>query len=469
MPSIAANREKQLVAISSLVAAVGLTFGKLVIGYWTNSLGILSEAAHSGLDLVAAAVTVWAVRMSARPADLDHTYGHGKFENLSALVETLLLLATCVWILWEAARRLFFAGPVHVDANAWAFLVVIVSIVVDFSRSRALMRAARKYHSQALEADAIHFSTDIWSSCVVLLGLLGVLAAHRLNLPGLIKADAVAAMGVALIVVWVCIQLGRRSIDDLSDRIPENIRREVADAAARVPGVEQVSQVRVRRAGGEVFADMKVTVDRSAALEGAHEVASRAENAVRSILPAADVVVHVEPTPPGTEDPLGIVKALAARHGLGTHGLRVYEAGEARVLELHLEVAPNLSLEEAHRQASEFEDALRQGLPGIARVNTHIEPAGQPEVTLQAHQISEKQIYEALFKFFTANPEMHQPHHVHVQRIGGLLTVSLHVRLDPSTGIVDAHNASQRLESFLRERVQGIDRVMIHVEPAKAH
>jgi len=464
----AANREKQRVAISSLVAAIGLTLGKLVIGYWTNSLGILSEAAHSGLDLVAAAVTVWAVRMSARPADLDHTYGHGKFENLSALVETLLLLATCVWILWEAMRRLFFAGEVHVEANVWAFLVVVVSIVVDYSRSRALMRAARKYHSQALEADAIHFSTDIWSSSVVFLGLLGVLAADWFKLPGLMKADAAAALGVAVIVIWVCVQLGRRSIDDLSDRIPENLRREVADAAARVPGVEQVSQVRVRRAGGEVFADMKVTVDRSVALEGAHEVANQAENAVRSLLPAADVVVHVEPSPPGTEDPLGMVRALAARHGLGTHGLRVYEDGDTRVLELHLEVAPSLSLADAHRQASQFEHALRDGLPGIGRVITHIEPAGQPQVTLQARQLSEAEIAKTLDEFFAANPEMHQPHHVHVQRIGGLLTVSLHVRLPATTSIVEAHSASQRLESFLRERVSGIDRVMIHVEPASA-
>ena len=166
-------REKLRVAVSSLLAATVLTVLKLVVGLRTHSLGILAEAAHSGLDLLAAGVTLWAVHMSSRPADRKQTYGYGKFENLSALFETLLLLVTCLWIVYEASRRLFFHGPIEVDPSVWAFLVVMLSIVVDFSRSRALLRVSKKYHSQALEADALHFSTDIWSSCVVLFGLIG--------------------------------------------------------------------------------------------------------------------------------------------------------------------------------------------------------------------------------------------------------------------------------------------------------
>ena len=174
-----ADRDKRWVALSSLLAAILLTGTKLGIGWWTNSLGILSEAAHSALDLVAAAVTLWAVRAASRPADREHPYGHGKIENLSALLETFLLLVTCLWIVGEAAHRLFFAANVHVDPNLWAFLVVLLSVIVDYSRSRALKRAADKYDSPALEADALHFSTDIWSSAVVLLGLCGVLASER--------------------------------------------------------------------------------------------------------------------------------------------------------------------------------------------------------------------------------------------------------------------------------------------------
>jgi cation diffusion facilitator family transporter len=462
-----AAREKQTVALLSLLAAVGLTAGKLIVGLATNSLGILSEAAHSGLDLVAAVVTLWAVRISSRPADQDHTYGHGKFENLSALVETLLLLLTCVWIVWEAAQRLFFDEHIHVQANVWAFLVVIASIIVDYRRSRALMHAARKYKSQALEADALHFSTDIWSSCVVLLGLIGVRAADVLELPWLMKADAVAASGVAVIVIWVGVQLGRRAIDDLLDRIPDSIREAVATAAAAVPGVVAVRQVRVRRSGGELFADMTVQVDHRAAFEGAHEIADRAASAVREALPSTDVVVHVEPTEPGTDDPLALVRMLAARYRLGAHGIRLYEEDGQRILELHLEVDPTLTLDEAHAQASRFERVVRENLNTVSRIITHIEPAGEAHTPLAAQPIPQLEIERALDEFFAANPGFAEPHQVQVRRIGGVATVSLHIRLDPATGIVDAHSASERLESFLRRRVPGIDRVMIHVEPLR--
>ena len=176
-------------AATSVAAAVALTGMKLGVGLWTNSLGLLSEAVHSGLDLLAALMTLWAVRISSRPADADHTYGHGKYENLSALAQSVLLMITCGWIVYEALARLLWRGQPEVTPNIWAFGVVLVSIAVDFSRARALKRVADKHHSQALEADALHFSTDIWSSLVVLLGLLCVLAAEKLAL--LREADAI--------------------------------------------------------------------------------------------------------------------------------------------------------------------------------------------------------------------------------------------------------------------------------------
>src|SRR5512136_1214106 len=221
-----ATAEKRSVAASSVLAAILLTGMKLTVGLTTGSLGILSEAAHSGLDLVAAAVTLFAVRVSGRPADREHTYGHGKVENLSALFETVLLLVTCVWIIYEAIQRLFFKEVV-VEASIWAFIIMGVSIVIDFSRSRALARVAKKYDSQALEADALHFSTDIWSSSVVIGGLLLVRSAEWFNVPLLAKADAIAAMGVAVIVVYVSVQLGRRTVVGLLDGVPSGVRDEI--------------------------------------------------------------------------------------------------------------------------------------------------------------------------------------------------------------------------------------------------
>ena len=460
-----ADREKRAVALSSLAAALLLVVFKVVVGFWTNSLGVLSEAAHSALDLVAAGITLWAVSISGRPADREHTYGHGKFENLSALFETLLLLATCAWIVYEAVSRLVFAEEVHVDANIWAFLVIIVSIVIDYSRSRALMKAARKHGSQALEADALHFSTDIWSSTVVLIGLFGVLAAEKLDVGWLAKADSVAALGVAMIVVWVSLRLGKKSVDDLLDRVPEDLRQKVASAAAGVPGVEQVKQVRVRRSGPKIFADVTLTVDQTAPFEGAHEIASQAETAVRVLLPEADVVVHVEPAEPGRQDATTTVRVLADRHGLGAHGIRIYEESGGRSLELHLEVDESLDLESAHGQATRFEQALRESIPGLVRIVTHIEPSGDASATRQAELVGRPQIDEVLREFLDAHPLSIDPHDVKVQLDGGELAVSFHCALDPATNITDAHDLTEKFEDFLRTRIPNLGRVVIHVEP----
>jgi cation diffusion facilitator family transporter len=462
----AADREKRLVALSSLIAAILLTSTKLGVGIWTNSLGILSEAAHSGLDLVAAAVTLWAVRVSSRPADREHTYGHGKFENLSALFETLLLLLTCVWIINEAIQRLFFETDVHVDSNVWAFAVVALSIVVDFSRSRALRRVALKYSSQALEADALHFSTDVWSSAVVLLGLLGVAAANRFNLPWLASADSLAALGVALIVVWVSLQLGKKSVDDLLDRIPKELHERAAAAASGVSGVKEVKQVRLRRSGPEFFADVTVSVGRAAAFEQAHEIAERAAAAVREVLPGADVVVHVDPVR-DDEDLTTTVRVLAARHGLGAHGIRIYEEQTGKSVELHLEVADSLLLDEAHRQATEFEHALRETVPGLKRIVTHIEPAGDAASTLPSEPTARTKVQQALAEYLEANPLPIRPHDVQSQMVGGELSVSFHCALDPGTPITAAHEITVRLEEHLRSTIPNLGRVVIHVEPGK--
>lgn len=262
-----AAREKFRVAVLSLLAATVLTVLKLAVGLLTHSLGILAEAAHSSLDLVATGVTLWAVNMSARPADHKQTYGYGKFENLSALFETVLLLVTCLWIVYEAVQRLSFQHTIEIDPSKWAFLVIVLSIIVDFSRSRALLRVSRKYQSQALAADALHFSTDIWSSCVVLFGLFGVLAARRYDVPWLALGDTFAAVAVAGMVVWVSFKLGIKSVDDLLDRIPDDLRDKVARAAGEVDGVQAVTKVRMRRSGSEVFADVTLSVGHTISFE----------------------------------------------------------------------------------------------------------------------------------------------------------------------------------------------------------
>jgi cation diffusion facilitator family transporter len=288
-------REKQAAALRSLLAAVGLTAFKIVVGLATGSLGILAEAAHSGLDLVAAGLTFIAVRLSGRPADREHLYGHGKIENLSALAETILLLLTCAWIAWEAVHRLMMHHT-EIQVTAWSFVVMATSIAVDLSRSRMLAAAAVKYHSQALEADALHFTTDIWSSSVVIVGLAAVKAGDWWpSLLWLRSADAVAALGVSVLVVWVSLRLGRRTLDALIDRAPEGMEQRIITAVEGVEGVKNCHHVRMRYSGPILFIDLHVLVDGSQSLAEAHTLTETIEEVIQGFAPNADVTVHPEP------------------------------------------------------------------------------------------------------------------------------------------------------------------------------
>jgi cation diffusion facilitator family transporter len=289
------THEKKSVAISSVIAAVGLTGFKLIVGFATGSLGILAEAAHSGLDLMAAVMTFLAVRISGKPADPDHLYGHGKVENLSALFETLLLLVTCIWIIYEATHRLLF-HTTDLEVNYWSFTVMITSIVVDISRSRMLYRAARKYNSQALEADALHFSTDIWSSGVVILGLFFVKLSEWVpSLAFLRQADSVAAMMVGLIVVYVSIRLGIRTVQALLDVAPSGTEKKIISVVRALPGVMDCHNVRVRYSGPQLFVDIHVLLDGNQTLIEAHNLTEEIERVIQKLIPNADVTVHPEP------------------------------------------------------------------------------------------------------------------------------------------------------------------------------
>jgi len=282
-----ATKEKKSIALTSVAAAIFLTGFKLVIGLLTGSLGILSEALHSALDLVAAIITFFAVKFADVPPDEGHNYGHGKIENYSALIETLLLVITCIWIIYEGIRRLV-THEVQIEVTVWSFIVIVSSIVIDFSRSRALYRVAKKHDSQALEADALHFSTDIWSSSVVLIGLIGV----TFNFD---YADPIAALIVAIIVLTVCYRLGKRSFDALIDRAPKGLHERVEDIVKNIPEVKQFHDIKVRESGPYKFVDLNIHVDKNMTIDQAHEISHMVEEAISSRIKNVKVMVHTEP------------------------------------------------------------------------------------------------------------------------------------------------------------------------------
>jgi cation diffusion facilitator family transporter len=462
-----AEKEKRDAALSSVVAAVSLTALKLIVGLMTGSLGILAEAAHSGLDLIAALVTFFAVRIADRPPDERYRYGYGKVENLSALIETLLLLITCVWIIYEAIQRLFFK-PVEIEASIWAFGVMVVSIVVDVSRSRILYRAARKYNSQALEADALHFSTDIWSSAVVLVGLGLVWLSGRLGpeWSWLVKGDAVAALVVAVIVVYVSLQLGKRAVVVLLDVAPPGLSERIAAEATRVLGVQSLGPVRLRQAGASVFVDLVVHVDRSASLEEAHQVAEAVDERITEIVPRGDVIVHVDPVRRSGENLSQTVSAIAARLGLRTHDVHAHEVRDRYFVDIHVEVPADLTLGQAHDRVSCLEVAVREELPQVRDIHSHIEPLAEPVVPVAPLDEEEGERLRARIEAVVNEvPEIDGYSRLHIRPGPDGYDVVLHCLADPDLPVAEAHRLADQVEKLLHVRIPGIKRVLIHVTP----
>ena len=455
--------EKRAVAGNSVLAALAVTAFKIVVGISTGSLGILSEAAHSGLDLLAAIVTFLSVRVSDKPADSQHQYGHGKVENFSAFIETGLLLLTCVWIVYEAVRRLFFHHA-DVEPSPAAFIVMFVSMGVDFWRSRALGKIASKYDSQALEADALHFSTDIWSSAVVVFGLLLVLLGRAYGISWLADADPVAALFVAVIVVYVSSRLARRTIDALLDAAPAEERGKIIDAVAKVDGLLEVDRVRIRRAGNKYFADVSVGLARNVTFQRSEQVSDAVTDAVRAVLPGADVVVHSAPRALNTENIFDRVRAVATRHNLNVHDVSVQDLGGRLHVEQHLELDERLALKDAHDRVTMLETEIREDVPEISSILTHIE--SEPATIETGDEIiRDAELEHRLRQVADEFPEVLDMHDVEIKKVSGRLYVSCHCTMSDELPLSRVHDISTEMEIRFKQKAPELFRVLIHPEP----
>jgi len=390
-------------------------------------------------------------------------------ENLSALAETALLLLTCAWIIYEAVDRLFF-NPRQVEASLWAVGVMLVSIVVDFSRSRMLLAVAKKHNSQALEADALHFSTDIWSSLVVLAGL-GALALADLVAPTsalrpwLLRADSLAALAVSGIVVWVSWRLGSQAVDVLLDAGVQEATGQIERAMLALPGVTGVRRVRVRSSGPASFVDMRLLVQPGLDAHEAHQVAQKAREAVRELLHDADVMVEVNPQEEGTSGLLERVRAVAARFSLSAHDIQVRQHDDGLALDLHAEVPGSLSLIDAHDRVTVMEAALRRELGPTLSVVTHIEPAGAHPTPLPEHGEAAQALRQAIADIVEETTGVCDLHKLELHRSGARFGASFHCRMHPETPITSAHDLTIKLEASLRARLPQLVRVTIHMEP----
>ncbi len=452
--------QKERVALGSIAASGALTAGKTVVGIATGSLAILSEAAHSLIDLGATVMTYFAVRISGKPADAEHHYGHGKVESITALAETALLFVLSGVVIWEAGQRLVGGHPHVVEATAAAFGIMAISVVVDFFRARLLYRVASATASEALEADALHFGSDMWSSIAVLFGLTGVAF-------GLQWADSAAAMVVAVFVCLAGWRLGRRTIETLTDTAPAGAAERLRNISARVRGVVAVERVRARPVGDKLFVEISVAVSRTLPLDRVARLKDDIGGAIRAEMPRAEVSVTTEPRALDSESVLERVMVIARNQALAVHHVTAHEIAGKLAVSLDLEVDRRLALGAAHEIASGLEAALREELGPEVEVETHIEPLqlyGLPGRDGTPERVAA--VRAALNEIAAGVGLVGEVHDVRVRESADGEIVNFHCRVDPALTVLTVHEKVDGIERALRARFSSIKRVIGHAEPA---
>jgi len=436
-----------------VLAACALIALKVAAGIPSHSLGLLSEAAHSGIDLVAALLTFFALGVAGRPADPSHAYGHGKAEHLAALAEAAILVVVAGFIVWRAVSHLGGFTPTSVHAEWYALVALAIVICVDFSRMIVSLRVGRRYGSAALQANAVHFASDLAGSVAVLGGLLGVRAGWK-------EADSAAALFVALLVLAAAARLMRRNVDVLMDRVPSEAH---AIASRAIRGLEppvQLRRLRMRQAGGRQFADVVIGVPPGAAVGQGHAAADAVEAAVHEALPQSDVVVHVEPQ----EDEAALrERALAAAQHVPEvreiHNLSVLRTDHGAQVSLHLKLPADLSLEDAHAAASEVEQEITESVPEVTSVQTHLEPLAEPARGTTVER--DTGFLEEIVRDATGAA----PRELRFLETDEGLVAFLTLGLDPASSLAEAHRRASEVEERIRRKLPEIADVIVHTEP----
>src|ERR671911_232752 len=496
--------EKLRVAVTSIIASASLAILKFVVGLSTNSLGILSESLHSGLDFVAAMMTLYAVRIVMRPRDLKYTYGYAKFESISSLLQILLLFAVAAWVFYEGIERILAFEAIRPEVTIVSFAIMFISIGIDFGRSRALYRTARKYGSQALEADALHFKADMFSSAIVLAGLSLV---FFLDIP---KADAYAAIAVAGMIVYTSLGLGRRTLDVLLDKAPKGAYHQILESVSGLEGVDRPHDIRIRKMGPETQVDMHIEVPRTYTHDTAHKVATIVEEKVKQILPNSEVLVHVDATQYSNETLNDRIRLIAAEmHGItNVHAIymsnipqpsTVYDSEERenkqsndlsttkhkeenrtsyselqQRLHLYLDVQMNsaLDLTTAHNITELFENRLKQEIPEIKNITTHIEieEASRDTSAIGIEKRSSEGYIERIKDTALSVQSVVNCKDVAIVELNGdqhiTLTIEIESRIGNSlTTLRDAREIATDVQNRIINQT-GASRVIVHTEPS---
>jgi cation diffusion facilitator family transporter len=437
-------------ALVSVGAAAALAAIKLGAGVASGSLGLVSEALHSGTDLVAAVLTFFAIGVAGRPADRAHQYGHGKAEHLAALGEAAVLALVSVAVAALAVARLTGAAESEVDTAWWLFAVVAVVLAIDLSRTVVSWRAARRYGSEALLSNALHFGSDLAGTLAVLAGLAAAAAGYP-------AGDSLAALFVAGLVLLAAGRLIRRNVDVLMDRAPADVEEAARTAIGGIEPPVELERLRLRQAAGRTFADAVIAVPPDAAVGQGHAAADRVESALERTLPGIDVVVHVEPRSDAALRERAHAAALSVPRVREIHNLRLVSLDGVTELSLHLKLPGELALDEAHGVAEEVERAICRAVPEISRVQTHLEPLAEPGA---GEEVNAAEIAAAVARA-AAGP----PRELRLLRTDRGVVALVTLGLEPGTSLAEAHARASEVEERLRRERPDVADVIVHTEP----
>ncbi len=453
------NHKKESVALSSVIASFVLAAMKLVVGILTGSIGIISEAAHSGLDFGAVSLTYFAVKVSDKPADREHQYGHTKVESVAALIETVILLLTSGWIIFAAVHRLLYKTS-EVRVAWYSMLVLVISMVVDFSRSRMLKKVALETRSQALEADALHFSSDILSSGVVLVGLVFVAA-------GIARADAIAGIAVALLIAYAAVGLGKKTVDVLIDAAPEGLTDRIALITRAVEGVIKIEKIRVKPAGPFAFVEMTLDVSRTLSLENVQSICSSIEGKIRELLPVSDITIHTKPIALDCETIGERIHVIGANHNLYVHNISSNIVEDKKYISFDVEVEHNLTIKEAHEVVSTLEQEIRREFDGNLDISIHIDPLRSEERKSQAVSPDEETAVRKIIVGAAGTIDrIQEVHHILIRKTEkDKLFITLHCAFDDGVLLEDVHSITSKLEGAIYQAIPNAGQVIIHAEP----
>ncbi|MBS1494027.1 MAG: cation-efflux pump [Bacteroidetes bacterium] len=456
------SKIKVKVALNSLFAAVFITGIKILAAYFSGSLAILTEVVNSGIDIFVCLVTIFSVKYAAKPADDDHNYGHEKAENISALIQVLFLFGTSSFIIYEAVQRIFLGKHPELNITAWTFAALLLSIGIDFFRARALNRIADETKSNALKADALHFSSDILSSMIVIVGLI-------FSFFGYDKADAISAFVVAIIIIILGLKMSKKAIDSLLDRVPPGLSEKIRYETLLIEGVEGIKNFRIRSTGPKIFIDMVITISRIIPFSKAHDIMDAVERRLNQLIDNADIVIHSEPVETDKETINDKIKMIVNGYGLKCHDIFSHKIGNEIFSELHVEVTDTNDLIKAHDRITELEEKIKSEIGIISNVKIHIdEPSNILYDTTDITGKSEDMIIE-IKKIISLNNDVTSSGDYNVIITNGKIRVSLNCTFDYHYSLDEVHDIVTLLESKilaeLKSRYPKLSNVIIHAEP----